>query len=48
MMPQKLKIKSQGAYETWIEGNKAFKIFFAQQMKENCLGPTRTLIRAWL
>ncbi len=25
MMHQKLKIKSQGAYKTWIEGNTAFK-----------------------
>ncbi len=27
MMPQKLKIKLQGAYETRIEGNKGLKIF---------------------
>ncbi len=36
---QKLKMKSEGPYETSIEGNKTFRKY-ATQMEEKCGGTT--------
>jgi len=42
--PEKLHMKSQGAFETWIEGNKAYD----KIMEEKFLGPTSFLICPWI
>jgi len=44
--PWKLKMKSQWAYETWIEENKSHKKFWLRKWKKS--SPKRTLIWPWL